>query len=44
LTVTYRNDLLRLFLTGRDPNAAVAVGIDSERFATYFDEQVAGRL
>ena len=44
MTVTYRNDILRQYLTGREPNAAVAVGVDSERFATYFDERVAGRL
>jgi purine nucleosidase len=44
MTVTYRNDILRQFLTGREPNASVAVGVDSERFATYFDERVAGRL
>jgi hypothetical protein len=24
MTVTYRNDMLRQFLTGRDPGAAVA--------------------
>lgn len=44
MTVTYRNDILRQFLTGRDPNAAVAVGVDSKRFAKCFDERVAGRL
>jgi len=44
MTVTYRNDILRQFLTGRDHNAAVAIGVDSERFAECFDERVAGRL
>ena len=44
MTVTYQNDLLRQFLTDRDPNAEVAVGVDSERSAKYFDERVAGRL
>jgi inosine-uridine nucleoside N-ribohydrolase len=44
MTVTYRNDILRQFLTGRDPNAAVAVGVDSVRFGARFDEWVAGRL
>jgi hypothetical protein len=44
MTVTYRNDILRQFLTGRDPNAAVAVGVDNTRFARHFDEWVAGYL
>ena len=44
MTVTYRNDILRQFLTGRDPNAAVAVGVDNARFARHFDEWVAGYL
>jgi inosine-uridine nucleoside N-ribohydrolase len=44
MTVTYRNDILRQFLTGRDPNAAVAIGVDSARFAQYFDARVAGCL
>ena len=44
MTVTYQNDILRQFLTDRDPNAEVAVGVDSARFAKYFNERVAGRL
>jgi purine nucleosidase len=44
MTVTYLNDVLRQLLTGRDPNAAVAVGVDSARFAARFDERVAGCL
>lgn len=44
MTVTYRNDILRQFLTGRDPNAAVAVGVDSTRFAQHFDARVTGCL
>ncbi len=44
MTVTYLNDVLRQLLTGRDHNASVAVGVDSERFAARFDERVAGCL
>jgi purine nucleosidase len=44
MTVTYRNEILRRLLTGRDPNAAVALGVDSARFAQRFDERVAGCL
>jgi purine nucleosidase len=44
MTVTYLNDALRQLLTGRDPNAAVAVGVESARFAARFDERVAACL
>jgi inosine-uridine nucleoside N-ribohydrolase len=44
MTVTYRNDILREFLTGRGPNAAVAVGVDSTRFAQHLDARVADCL
>jgi len=44
MTVTYRNDILRQFLTGRDLNAAVAVEVDRARFAQHFDARVAGCL
>jgi purine nucleosidase len=44
MTVTYRNDVLSQFLTGRGPNAAVAVGVDSTRFAQHFDARVADCL
>jgi purine nucleosidase len=44
MTVTYRNDILREFLTGRGPNAAVAVDVDNTRFAQHFDARVADCL
>ena len=44
MTVTYHNDILRQFLTDRDRNAAVAVGVDSARFARHFEERVADCL
>ena len=44
MTVTYLNDVLRQLLTGRDHNAAVAVGVDVEGFAARFDERVAACL
>ena len=44
MTVTHLNDAIRLMLTGREPNARVAVEVDVSRFAQRFDERVTSLL
>ncbi|MEI7714608.1 MAG: nucleoside hydrolase [Mycobacterium sp.] len=44
MTVTQRNNALRHLIAGREPNAEVAVGVDTERFAARFAERVTARL
>jgi ABC-type thiamine transport system substrate-binding protein len=40
MTVTWTNDVLRRVLTGREPNADVAVGADLDRFERLFRTSV----
>ncbi len=44
MTVTHSNEVLRQLLVGRDHNAAVAIDVDTERFAARFAERVLDRL
>jgi purine nucleosidase len=44
MTVTHLNDTMRRLLTGRDPNAEVATGLDRERFEARFAERVTDAL
>ncbi len=40
MTVAWTNDVLRSVLTGREPNASVAVGLDLARFEALFRDRV----
>jgi inosine-uridine nucleoside N-ribohydrolase len=44
MTVAWTNDVLRRVLTGLDPNAEVAVGVDLERFEHEFRARVLAPL
>jgi len=44
MTVVHTNDILRMLLVGKDPNARVALEVDVDRFAALFADRVTGML